>query len=57
MPSKSKAQQRMMDAAAHNPAFAKKVGVSQDVAEEFVDADKASGKKPLPERINKRYKK
>ena len=32
-----------MAAAAHNPAFAKKVGISQDVAKEFNQADK--GKK------------
>ena len=29
-----------MAAAAHNPAFAKKVGISQDVAKEFNQADK-----------------
>ena len=36
MPSKSKAQKHLMQAAAHNPAFAKKVGVPQKVAKEFV---------------------
>lgn len=40
MPSKSKAQRNFMAAAAHNPAFAKKVGISQDVAKEFNQADK-----------------
>lgn len=35
MPSKSPAQARLMAAAAHNPAFAKKVGVPQSVAREF----------------------
>ena len=40
MPSKSPAQARMMAAAAHNPAFAKKVGVPQKVAKEFNQADK-----------------
>lgn len=44
MPSKSKAQQRLMQAAAHDPAFAKKVGVPQKVAREFVAADKAKAK-------------
>jgi hypothetical protein len=43
MPSKSKAQRNFMAAAAHNPAFAKKVGISQGVAKEFNQADK--GKK------------
>ena len=35
MPAKSAAQKRVMDAAAHNPAFAKKVGVPVKVAKEF----------------------
>lgn len=43
MPSKSKAQRNLMAAAAHNPAFAKKVGVPVSVAKEFNQADK--GKK------------
>lgn len=43
MPSKSKAQRNLMAAAAHNPAFAKKVGVPTKVAKEFNAADK--GKK------------
>lgn len=43
MPSTSKAQRNFMAAAAHNPAFAKKAGISQDVAKEFNQADK--GKK------------
>ena len=43
MPSTSKKQARFMAAAAHNPAFAKKVGISMDVAKEFNQADK--GKK------------
>jgi hypothetical protein len=43
MPSKSKAQRNLMAAAAHNPAFAKKVGVPMSVAKEFNQADK--GKK------------
>jgi len=43
MPSKSKAQRNLMAAAAHNPAFAKKVGIPVSVAQEFNKADK--GKK------------
>ena len=43
MPSKSKPQARMMAAAAHNPAFAKKVGVPAKVAREFNAADKKTG--------------
>ena len=40
MPSVSQKQKRLMDAAAHNPAFAKKVGVPVKVAKEFSQADK-----------------
>ena len=43
MPSKSKPQARMMAAAAHNPKFAKKVGVPVKVAKEFNAADKGTG--------------
>lgn len=43
MPSKSPAQARTMAAAAHNPAFAKKVGIPQKVAKEFNLADKGKG--------------
>ena len=43
MPSKSQAQARLMAAAAHNKAFAKKVGVPQSVAKEFNAHDKGSG--------------
>lgn len=44
MPSKSAKQARTMAAAAHNPQFAKKVGIPQKVAKEFNAADKGSGK-------------
>ena len=40
MPSTSKKQRNLMAAAAHNPAFAKKVGVPVSVAKEFNAADK-----------------
>lgn len=40
MPSKSAAQARMMAAAAHDPEFAKKVGVPMKVAKEYNQADK-----------------
>jgi len=43
MPAKSVKQKRLMDAAAHNPAFAKKVGIPQSVAMDFSKASK--GKK------------
>ncbi|MGB1650640.1 MAG: hypothetical protein ACPHEP_06400 [Acidimicrobiales bacterium] len=40
MPAKSKKQQRFMAAVANNPKFAKKVGVSQNVGEEFMKMKK-----------------
>lgn len=39
MPSKTPKQARTMAAACHNPAFAKKVGISKKVACEFNRAD------------------
>jgi len=43
MPSKSSSQHKLMEAVAHNPSFAKKVGIPQKVGKEFASADK--GKK------------
>jgi len=40
MPSKSKAQHNFMAAVAHNPSFAKKVGVPTSVGKDFNQADK-----------------
>lgn len=44
MPSKTKKQARTMAAAANDPAFAKKVGIPQKVAQEFHAADKKKAK-------------
>lgn len=44
MPAKSAKQERFMQAIAHNPAFAKKVGVPQSVGKEFTKADGGSMK-------------
>jgi hypothetical protein len=38
MPAKSESQKRLMDAAAHNPEFAKKVGIPSKVAKDFSEA-------------------
>jgi hypothetical protein len=47
----------MMRAAAHNPEFAKKVGVPVGVAQEFAEADKGkkfgTGGRPDRQKINK----
>jgi hypothetical protein len=45
MPSKSKKQKRTMAAAAHDLAFAKKLGIPQKVAREFNRADAKKRKK------------
>lgn len=42
MPSETPKQARTMAAAAHNPAFAKKVGIPQPVAKEFNRADQGT---------------
>lgn len=42
MPSYSPKQARTMAAAAHNPQFAKKVGIPQGVAQDFNKADTGS---------------
>jgi hypothetical protein len=41
MPSSSKKQHNFMNAVAHSPAFAKKVGVPQSVGKDFSNADKS----------------
>lgn len=41
MPSTSKKQHNFMNAVAHSPAFAKKVGVPQSVGKDFSNADKS----------------
>jgi len=40
MPSESPAQHHLMEAVAHNPGFAKKVGIPQSVGKDFSMADK-----------------
>jgi hypothetical protein len=50
--SKSQAQFRTMAAVAHNPKFAKKVGISQKVGKEFHSADKGANYKSLPKKVD-----
>jgi hypothetical protein len=40
MPSHSKKQHNFMEAIAHSPSFAKKVGVPQSVGRDYAEADK-----------------
>lgn len=53
MPSVSKAQAKFMQAAAHNPEFAKKAGIKQDTAKEWSDKDSKARTKKLPETVSK----
>ena len=56
MPSKSPAQAKLMRAVAHNPKFAKKVGIPQKVGEEFNAADEAKKKrKPVRGVLDRGY--
>lgn len=45
MPSKTPKQRRTMAAAAHNPKFAKKVGIPVKVAKEYNKADQRKAAK------------
>ena len=49
MPSRSPKQARMMRAVAHDPAFAKKVGIPQSVGVDFNEADQALAGTQAPE--------
>ena len=51
MPSKSKAQYRLMEAVKRNPEFAKKAGIPQSVGEEYAAADAGTSYNALPERV------
>ena len=54
MPAKSKAQFRLMKAAENNPKFAKKVGISPDVAAEYTQSNvKGKSYAKLPEKLKK----
>ena len=57
MPAVSAKQKKFMDAAAHNPKFAKKAGIPTDVAQEFSTASKGqkfgTGSRPDLQGINK----
>ena len=51
MPARSKRQYRLMSAVAHNPAFAKKTGISKALAKEYIQA---RNYKKLPETVSER---
>ena len=53
MPSKSESQRRTMAAAAHDPKFAKKMGIPISVAQEFNQADKAKKTAAMSSKMKK----
>ena len=57
MPSKSKAQNRLMHAAATDPEVARETGVPQKVAKAFVMADEGRKIGKLPERVKAKKRK
>jgi hypothetical protein len=55
MPAKSKAQFRFMEAASHNPEFAKKVGIKPEVAKEYTSENTGNKRyAKLKERLSKK---
>lgn len=57
MPSTSLRQKRTMQAAAHDPAFAKKMGIPQSVARDFFRADQAKARRQSIKKAMSRAKK
>jgi hypothetical protein len=53
MPSKSKAEHNLMEAAKHSKEVRERTGISKKVADEFVKADKGKNVKKLPEHKKK----
>ena len=51
MPTVSDKQERFMQAVAHNPKFAKKVGVSQSVGKEFTMKKMSIGGSVMPSKM------
>jgi hypothetical protein len=54
MPIKSKSQNRLMQAVAHNPKLGKKLGVPVKVAKEFTSTAHGKSLAKLPEKKSKR---
>ncbi len=57
MPSKSKSQHNLMAAVAHNPKFAKKLGIPTKVGKDFMKADSLKDLSNLSAKVKKRKKK
>lgn len=56
MPSQSQAQHALMEGVAHDPAFAKKVGIPQSVGQNFALADMGRKIANLPDKLPKKGK-
>lgn len=54
MPSKSKAQHNLMEAAKHSAKVREKTGIPESVAAEYVSADKGKKQSKLPEHKSKK---
>lgn len=54
MPSKTRKQARTMAAAAHNPKFAKKMGIATSIAKEFNWADAGTGILAKPKKLRRK---
>ena len=54
MPVVSKSQNRFMRAAASRPAMARKLGIKQSVAKEFIKTEKGKSLSGLPEKVKKK---
>jgi hypothetical protein len=51
MPFESKAQERLFQAAAHDPAFAERSGLPQKTAQKFIRDSKGQDLSKLPQRV------
>lgn len=51
MPSRSLKQARLMQAVAHNPKFAREVGIPQKVGADYAAADKGRDLSKLPTKV------
>jgi hypothetical protein len=53
MPFQSKSQQRLMQAAAHDTSFARRVGIPPKTAKKFVSDSKGQDTSKLPDHVEK----
>ena len=56
MPATSQKQEKLMQAVAHSPEFAKKVGIPQKVGREFTQDERAKVGQAVQDRMKQRSK-